>query len=102
MGHTSVAVKLDSVVTEMVNAPISINADMELISAIGMQFFQILSVLMTAFVSLDSMVMVSIVMMMMNVLMEIITALLKMKVVTAPTDLANTNVNVVKATIVTV
>ena len=50
MGHTSVAVKLDSVVTEMVNAPISINADMELISAIGMQFFQILSVLMTAFV----------------------------------------------------
>ena len=46
--------------------------------------------------------MVSIVMMMMNVLMEIITALLKMKVVTAPTDLANTNVNVVKATIVTV
>ena len=95
MDHTSVVVKSDSVEIKMENALTSTNADMELISAIDMQFVQILLGHMNALVLLDSMVMVSIVMMMTNVLMAIITALLKMKVVTVPIDLENTNVNAV-------
>ena len=86
----------------MVNALTSTNEDMEWISAIDMQFAPIPLVHMTARVLLDSMVTVSIAMMMTNVLMATITAHLKMKVVTVPIDLANTNVNEVTATMVTI
>ena len=95
MDHTSVVVKSDSVEIKMKNALTLTNADMELISAIDMQFVQILLGHMNAIDLLDSMVMVSIVVMMTNVLMAIITVLLEMKVVTVPVDFENTNVNAV-------
>jgi len=83
--HTSVVVKSDSVEIKMENVLTLTNADMESISAIDMQFVQILLGHMNAIDLLDSMVKS----------VQIITVLLEMKVVTVPVDFENTNVNAV-------